>query len=273
MDKRMVFIGGGNMATCLLKGIVSSGYDKACLWVIDPNEHKRNHLADTLGIHTDHEAVEQIAAQAEVIVLAVKPHVVATALKPLVKVLAQCKALIISVAAGISLQSIAAFVGNNHPIVRAMPNTAVQVGYGATGLHANAHVNEQTRLWVTHLFTPVGKVQWLQTEAEIDAVIALSGSGPAYFLLMMEAMQAAGVALGLSETIAEELCVQTALGAAHLAASGELSAAKLRAQITSPGGTTQAAIKVLQQGGLEDLLLRAMQQAFMRAQALEEQKP
>ena len=260
------FIGGGNMARSLIGGLIRAGYPADALSVADPNDAIQAALASDFGIHTTNDN-QQIVDNCDVVVLAVKPQVlktVATAIRPGQRQ----HQLFLTVAAGIRTASLANWLDANTPIVRAMPNTPALVQSGATGLFANTHVSSGQRDLAESIMRAAGLVQWVEDEALMDAVTALSGSGPAYLFLVMEAMEKAGQAMGLSAETARLLTVQTAFGAAKLALEIEEDPAVLRENVTSPGGTTEQAIRVLREEGLEALFDRALRAARDRAQEL-----
>jgi len=260
------FIGGGNMARSLIGGLVSAGYPAKALSVSDPNESIRTALAADFGINATADN-QHIMDQSEVVVLAVKPQVMQAVTSNLR--IGQNKApLFLSVAAGIRTASLAHWLGIEAAIVRAMPNTPALVQSGATGLFANPHVNPEQRDLAESIMRAAGLVQWVEEENLMDAVTALSGSGPAYLFLVMEAMEKAAQKLGLPAETARLLTVQTAFGAAKLALEIEEDPAVLRENVTSPGGTTERAIQVLRQEGLEDMFDKALRAACDRAHEL-----
>jgi len=260
------FIGGGNMARSLIGGLVRAGYPAGALSVADPNDAIQAALTSDFGIHTTNDN-QQIVDNCDVVVLAVKPQVlktVATAIRPGQRQ----HQLFLTIAAGIRTASLANWLDTNTPIVRAMPNTPALVQSGATGLFANSHVSSGQRDLAESIMRAAGLVQWVEDEALMDAVTALSGSGPAYLFLVMEAMEKAGLAMGLPAETARLLTVQTAFGAAKLALEIEEDPAVLRENVTSPGGTTEQAIQVLREEGLEALFDKALRAARDRAQEL-----
>ena len=260
------FIGGGNMARSLIGGLIRAGYPAEALSVADPNESIRSALATDFGIQTTSDN-QQIADQCDVVVLAVKPQVlkdVATTLRTGQRQ----DQLFLTVAAGIRTASLSNWLGRDTPIVRAMPNTPALVQSGATGLFANSQVSEAQRDLAESIMRAAGLVQWVEDENQMDAVTALSGSGPAYLFLVMEVMEKAAQNLGLPAETARLLTLQTAFGAAKLALEIEEDPAVLRKNVTSPGGTTERAIQVLQQEGLEDVFNKALRAARDRAQEL-----
>lgn len=263
----ITFIGAGNMARSLIIGLLQ---DKAnvLLRVADPDPQQldaiRQHWPDVQATQDNTEALQG----ADVVVLAVKPQVMREVLEPLADLAQRTRPLVISIAAGIREAALNQWLGGNLPIVRCMPNTPALVQTGATGLVANAQVSQAQRNLAESILRAVGITVWFAEEASIDSVTAVSGSGPAYFFLVMEAMQAAAQNLGMSAEDAQLLVVQTALGAARLALESGEPAAELRRKVTSKGGTTEAALKVLNDGGLPALFEQALQAAAQRSREL-----
>ncbi|MEA3643743.1 MAG: pyrroline-5-carboxylate reductase [Lamprobacter sp.] len=266
---RIAFIGGGNMARSLIAGLVADGYEAANLSVSDPDTAKREALAEQFGITACAQTVEAIDA-AEVIVFCVKPQVAAVACREVGTLLSEPLPLVISVMAGVTEASILGWLGQPAPLVRAMPNTPVLVQSGAIGLHASAGTWAKQVNLAEEVMRAGGLTHWVKTEAELDTVTALSGSGPAYFFLFMEALEKAAIAEGLDPEGARLLSIQTALGAARMAVESDESPQQLRQRVTSPGGTTERAIAVFEEGGLPALTLRAVAAARHRAQELSE---
>lgn len=266
--QKIGFIGAGNMASALIQGLISQGTDAGSLLVTDIDADKPVTLARAHGIQAASEA--DIAAGADIIVLAVKPQVMQAACESLAAQLAQNsnKPLFISVAAGITLASLEQWLGNRPAVVRCMPNTPALVGKGATGLFANDEVNEQQRQATSEIMAAIGMSVWVPQETDLDAVTAVSGSGPAYFFLFMEAMQEAALDMGLDENLARALVRQTAAGAAELAAQSDDDVAELRRKVTSPGGTTEQAILSFEADQLRVIVARALQAARRRSQEL-----
>ncbi|MGK2913368.1 MAG: pyrroline-5-carboxylate reductase [Porticoccaceae bacterium] len=259
----LAFVGGGNMATSLIGGLIEKGYPAARITACDPVADCREQLASRFGIVATDDNRHAVAT-AEVVILAVKPQVmkaVATALRPALG----HNPLVISIAAGIPVASLQGWLGAGIPIVRCMPNTPALVQTGASGLFATARVSAAQRQQTEAILSAVGICLWVPREADIDAVTALSGSGPAYFFLVIEAMEQAGVRLGLSPAVARSLTLQTALGAARMALASDVDSAELRRRVTSPGGTTERAIDVFLAGGLPELFDAAMIAARDRA--------
>lgn len=255
--QKLAFIGAGNMASSIIGGLVGKGYPARAISACDPHEGTLERLKSLAPVRTTTDNFKAIA-DADVVILAVKPQVMKAVLQPLADVLRESRPLIISIAAGIEIRSIETWLGAELPIVRCMPNTPALVQTGATGLFANAAVSPAQRTQADTILRAVGIALWVSSEAEIDAVTAVSGSGPAYFFLVMEAMQAAGEKLGLTPDVAKQLTLQTALGAAQMAIASDVDAAELRRRVTSPNGTTERAIAAFEAGGLRDLFERAL---------------
>ncbi|MFM1604186.1 MAG: pyrroline-5-carboxylate reductase [Porticoccaceae bacterium] len=264
----IVFIGGGNMASCLVGGTIANGFDPDDILVSEPNEASRNRLKKEFGIAVS-EDNQAAVANATVVVLAVKPQImrkVTMALAPALK----DHAVVVSIAAGISVESLQGWLGSSVSIIRAMPNTPSLVLAGATALFANPLATAPQKDIVSKIFQAVGYCCWVKREDQINAVIAVSGSGPAYFFRILEIMQQVGQELGLSEEIARELASHTALGASQMAKQSASSPAELRRQVTSPGGTTERALSTFQKEGLETIFRRAMTSALERAEEMSE---
>ncbi len=266
---KIVFIGGGNMASCLIGGMIANGMASEKILVSEPGAEARQKLSELHGIETtaDNRAA---AGQATLLVLAVKPQIMAAVVKDLATALGH-KPAVVSIAAGIPIAALENWLGREIALVRAMPNTPALVKSGATGLFANPLLNDQQKQLVDQLFESVGYACWVEREALIDAVIAVSGSGPAYFFLILEAMQKIGRELGLPEQTAEALSLHTALGASRMALESDATAAELRKQVTSPGGTTQSAINSFEKQGLENTFRQAMTSAVNRAEQMSEE--
>jgi len=265
---RIAFIGAGNMAASLIGGLRAQGLDAAQIRASDPGAEQRAKIHAEHGIEM-FESNAQAVEGADVVVLAVKPQAmkaVCEALKPSLKP----EQLVVSIAAGITCASMNNWLGAQ-PIVRCMPNTPALLRQGVSGLYATAEVTGEQRQQAEQLLSAVGIALWLDSEAQLDAVTAVSGSGPAYFFLLIEAMTAAGEKLGLPRETASKLTLQTALGAAHMAVSSDVDAAELRRRVTSPNGTTEAAIKSFQANGFEALVEKALGAAAHRSAEMAEQ--
>jgi len=262
------FIGGGNMAEALIKGIVAAGiYAPENVLVSDIRDDRLEFLADIYGI-TVAESNSQVATGAETVVMSVKPQMMIEVLESVKDAIGSDR-LAVSIAAGITVANIAAVLGEV-AIIRVMPNTPALIGQGASALYANERAKPQLEKALS-VFSSVGKAVVVDEENLIDAVTAVSGSGPAYFFLLMEEMIRAGVELGLNEAVAKDLVLQTAKGAGLLAAEADKngeSPAELRRKVTSPGGTTEAAIKVFNEGKMGELVSAAITRARDRGREL-----
>jgi len=262
------FIGGGNMAEALIKGIVAAGiYAPENVLVSDIRDDRLEFLADIYGI-TVAESNSQVATGAETVVMSVKPQMMIEVLESVKDAIGSDR-LVVSIAAGITVANIAAVLGEV-AIIRVMPNTPALIGQGASALYANERAKPQLEKALS-VFSSVGKAVVVDEENLIDAVTAVSGSGPAYFFLLMEEMIRAGVELGLNEAVAKDLVLQTAKGAGLLAAEADKngeSPAELRRKVTSPGGTTEAAIKVFNEGKMGELVSAAITRARDRGREL-----
>jgi pyrroline-5-carboxylate reductase len=270
MAGEIVFIGGGNMGRALLGGLIADGTPAERLAAAEPDADRREALASEFGMLTAPHGGDLVGG-ASVVVLAVKPQVLKAVSQALAAHFGAARPLIVSIVAGVTEADIDAWLGGDFPVVRCMPNTPALVRQGISALHANARASAAQRQQAEHILRAVGSVGWVPDEAQLDAVTAVSGSGPAYFFAVMEAMEQAGVALGLTPEVARKLTLQTALGSAVLATQSGDAPATLRAQVTSPGGTTQAALEVLQAGGLAALFQDAIGAANRRAGELARQ--
>ena len=262
--QKIGFIGGGNMASSLLSGLIASGHSPQHLWVSDINPETLTTLAKNLNVNTSASNDELINA-VDVVVLAVKPQTLSSVAKSASPLIQQKKSLVVSIAAGISQHSLSQWLGADTAIERCMPNTPALVLTGATALHANVQVTPEQRNLAENIMRAVGIALWVNEESELDAVTAVSGSGPAYYFLLMEAMEKAALALGLNEVTARLLVQQTALGAAKIGLESSESPEQLRKRVTSPGGTTQKAIETFEQGGFTELVSKALHAARDRS--------
>lgn len=265
--QNIAFIGGGNMAASLIGGLVADGYAATNIWVSDPDASRLAALRERFFVQTTQSNLEA-AEHSAVWLLAVKPQTmqrVATGLAPQAL---QTRPLVISIAAGIRSADLERWLGGNQAIVRAMPNTPALVRSGASALYANALANHAQKSAAESILRAVGVAVWLEDETLMDAVTALSGSGPAYFFLVMEALEEAGVKSGLTRATARLLTLETAFGAAKIALESNESTAELRARVTSRGGTTEQALKVLEQGRLRELFEAALKAAQARSAEL-----
>lgn len=252
------------MARSLIGGLIANGVDTNRLFATDPNADQRQLISQQFGITTltdNNEAIEK----ADVVVLAVKPQIMHDVVANLANTIKGQSKLLISVAAGINLDAITHWLGEPAAIVRVMPNTPALIQAGAAALFANEHTNEAQKNTAEAMMRSVGTAIWLEDEALMDAVTALSGSGPAYFFYFMEAMEKAAIKMGLNNEQARLLTIETALGAAKMALLSSSDPAELRAQVTSPGGTTEQALNTFMQGNLEALVQEAMDAAKQRS--------
>jgi len=258
------FIGGGNMAASLISGLIASGHAPERIWVSDVNPSTLVALAEQHKVNISN-SNDVVVNAADVIVLAVKPQVLKAVALSVAALVQQQESLVVSIAAGISLSSLKLWLGTDTSIVRCMPNTPALVLTGATALCANEKVTAGQRTLAENILRSVGITLWVKDENDLDAVTAVSGSGPAYYFLLMEAMEKAAVELGLNEATARLLVQQTALGSAKIALESEETPEQLRKRVTSPGGTTQQAIETFQQGGFTELVSKALHAARDRS--------
>lgn len=264
MGERIAFIGGGNMATAIMGGMVRHGVPVALLDVVEPLADARARLHTDLGVQT-HASAGPFLDQAGVVVWAVKPQSfrdAAVAVAP-----HTTNALHVSVAAGIRSDSIAQWLANER-VVRTMPNTPALIGKGMTALFARPAVTAKDRTQVEQIIASTGEWLWVPSEPQLDAVTALSGSGPAYMFYLMEAMTAAGAEMGLAPEDAYRLAVATFIGAGELAKASPETPEVLRQRVTSKGGTTYAAISAMDEGGLKTIFSKALHAAHQRAKAM-----
>ena len=266
-DVTIAFIGGGNMARSLIGGLLADGVSPHHIWVADPNEACLHNLHDHLGVHITTDNKEAIL-HAQVAVLAVKPQTAKVVAQELAPTINAKLPLVISIAAGVRESHLMDWLGKNIAIVRTMPNTPALVGSGATALFANTAVSKEQKNLAESILRAVGMTLWVDDEALMDTVTALSGSGPAYFFLIMEALEDAGYRLGLPRDTARLLTLQTAFGAAKMALESTEELGTLRQRVTSPGGTTERAIKVLQDHHVAEVFVEALHAARQRSMEL-----
>jgi pyrroline-5-carboxylate reductase len=260
----IAFIGAGNMAGSLIRGLKTSGTPAGHIVAADPAQAQLNALAN-LGIKTTTDNAVAVDT-ADIVVLAIKPQITGSVLQQLPPL--KRHQLVISIVAGIDMRSLQDWLPNEQPIVRCMPNTPALLGAGITGLFANSSVNDAQRQEAQDILNGVGSSVWVAEETQLDAVTAVSGSGPAYYFLLMESMVASARALGLDADTSRKLVVQTARGAALMACEPDADPATLRRNVTSPGGTTEAALNVMQEQGLPTTVENALKAAKDRAEAL-----
>ena len=260
---KLAFLGAGNIAQAIIGGLITTGFDPDDICASDPSEEQLAKL-HKIGVKTSSDNLAAIA-EAEVVVLSIKPDVVEQICREISSMTAG--KLFISVAAGITATSLESWLQSSI-IIRCMPNTPALVMKGMTGLYATDAVSSEQREIADTILSAVGETLWFEEESKLDAVTAVSGSGPAYFFYIIEVMQAAALAAGLTQQESSTLVLQTALGAAEMALQSSEPAAELRRKVTSPGGTTAAALEVLQQEGLDEIFLHAVTAAKKRSEEL-----
>jgi len=260
----IAFIGAGNMAAALIGGLIADGTDPRQIIASDPDQAKCDLLSNSTGIRSTTDNQQAVSA-ADVVVLAVKPQVLQQVAHSLQGAVQERRPLVLSIAAGVLSQTLNDWLGGDVALVRCMPNTPAMLQCGATGLYATARASEAQREQAETIMRAVGLTTWVAEEALMDAVTAVSGSGPAYFFLVMEAMQAAAEQLGLDGDSARLLTLQTALGAARMAIESPDSPATLRERVTSPGGTTEQALLSFENDQLRETFARALQAARNRS--------
>jgi pyrroline-5-carboxylate reductase len=257
----IAFLGGGNMAAALIGGLLRQGYERGAISVIEVSAEARGRLAADLQVDA-RAAPDAMTDAADVLVLATKPQDLRTALSAFSGRLG--KKLVVSIAAGVRLEALSRWLGGHRKIVRCMPNTPALIGAGISALHAMPEVSMKEREAAQAILAAVGEVVWVDDERLLDPVTAVSGSGPAYVFWFIEQLAASGEKLGLPEETALRLALQTVLGAAKLAAQSDRSPAELRKQVTSKGGTTEAALKVFEREKLAERLAKALEAASRR---------
>lgn len=270
-EPKITFIGGGNMARAIYRGLVESGFPAENIGVVDPSEAAQS-AARASGLIRIAESATDADLSVDLIVLAVKPQITDIALSPLAHRVSST-ATVLSIIAGINSASLANLLGlpNDDAVVRSMPNTPALVGEGMTGLFSNSDQRAHGRILAERVMSAVGQCVWVSNESDLDLVTAISGSGPAYFFLFMESLADAAVELGMSPQTAHQLSVQTALGAAKLAQASDDGLAKLRENVTSPGGTTEQAIESFEASELRAIVMSATRAAKKRSIELSEE--
>jgi pyrroline-5-carboxylate reductase len=262
----ITFIGGGNMATALISGLVNPPRAHLEIRVCDPRDEARAHLERTFGVKTHTDAGLAIDG-ADVIVLAVKPQSMPVVLDTLAGKV-RPEQLVLSIAAGITIDSINGQLGERQAVIRSMPNTPALIGHGITGIVAGRTCSDPQRHQAEEILSAAGEIVWLDDEGLMDAVTAISGTGPAYYFLLTEALAAAAVSFGLPAETADRLASITCFGAGAMLASSPGEAAELRRRVTSPGGTTQAAMVIMEDGNFRELVRRAAEAARDRSREL-----
>lgn len=261
---QIAFVGAGNMASSIIGGLLDSGHPVDRISAADPFPASLERLREKAAIAV-YSNNAQAVQSADIVILAVKPQVMAEATASIADAVSANDAVVISIAAGVTIASMQARLQPKAAIVRCMPNTPALLQCGASGLFANDNCSEQQRDFAQLVLSAVGMTCWVNTEHELDAITALSGSGPAYFFLLIEAMIDAGKELGLDQEIATRLALQTSLGASRMALESDVDLVELRRRVTSPGGTTERAIQSFEQDGLRKTVATAMRAAADRA--------
>jgi pyrroline-5-carboxylate reductase len=265
------FVGGGNMAQAIIRGLLRAGHTASRLSVMDPSTEQREAIKEIDPSINVTEDSGLLANRCAILVLAVKPQIIADVATALSKQPRPAQQIIVSVAAGITLESLRNWFGESAPIVRVMPNQPALAGEGMSGLSATPAVDAAGRAAANYLLAATGKAAWFDDEQLMDAVTAISGSGPAYYYLIMEIMQDVAREFGFTADAARMLSTQTALGAATVATQGSDELAQLRQQVTSPGGTTAAALSTLEEAGIRDIFRNALSAARDRSVELGKQ--
>jgi pyrroline-5-carboxylate reductase len=267
MNLKAAFVGGGNMGGALIKGLIARGLAPRDIGVGEAVQARRIALADELGVHVTADNREAIDG-ADLVVLAVKPQDMSSTVQPLAEVLALRKPLVLSIAAGIRVADIESWCGAGVPVVRAMPNRPALNGAGATAMYAPAGLSAAHRGLAEQVLGAVGTTVWVGEEAALDVVTALSGSGPAYFFLLAELITDAAVNLGLERHSAHELAIQTLFGSGRMARDSDGDLARLRAEVTSKGGTTEAAVRAFDAANLRGIVASALEAATDRGREM-----
>ena len=261
------FIGGGNMAESLIGGLLASGHKASLIHVSEPDTNRRSRLSSEYGVNCVQDNVE-LVDRADLLLFAVKPQMLHQVALPLRQSIQASQPLIISIAAGVRSADLEQWLGGGLAIVRVMPNTPALVRAGASGLYASHLVSNEQKNQAESIMRSVGLTVWLENEAQMDIVTALSGSGPAYIFRVIEAMENAATRAGLARETSRLLSIETVLGAAKLAMESEDSPAELRQKVTSPGGTTEQGLNQLEQGGIEQLFQNTIDAAIDRSREM-----
>lgn len=264
---RITFIGGGNMARSLIGGLIGKGTDPGRIAIAEPRAEAREELERDFGVNTYADGTAAIK-DADVVVLAVKPQVLPGVCKELADKVASQAPLLVSIAAGIRTDQLERWLDGTPAIVRCMPNTPALIGAGATGMFANARVSAEQKRQAEELLETAGLAAWVEDEAQIDTVTGISGSAPAYYFLLVEALEDAAVARGLPRETARKLAAQTCMGAGRMMVEGTESPDALRKRVTSPNGTTQAALESFAADGLRQIVARAVEACARRGAEL-----
>jgi pyrroline-5-carboxylate reductase len=255
------------MASAIIGGMLESGFIAENIWTSAPNDSHLQTIKQRFGVRitTDN---RYCAQQADILVLAVKPQVMRQVCEDIAPLVQNTRPLVVSIAAGLEAATLDQWLGGGLPLVRVMPNTPSLVGKGAAGLFANDEVNEQQRESIESIFSNIGTALWVEQESLLHAVTGLSGSGPAYFFLMLEALEEVAVEAGLEAATARKLAIQTMAGAAEMAARSEYDPAQLKRNVMSPGGTTEQAVNTFEQGGMRELVGSAYRNAVKRSREM-----
>ena len=267
---KLAFIGGGHMTTSLVGGLRARGTEPADIVVSDPVAAQRDRLERDFGVRTASDNAAAIR-DADLVVLAVKPQDMAAAARSICAGLATRRRVVVSIAAGIRIANLSRWLGDGTPVVRTMPNRPALIGAGITAACAGPGVSDPERISVERVLAAAGPLVWLGDESLMDAVTAVSGSGPAYFFLLAEVLEEAGASLGLPRDVARQLAAHTALGAGRMLTESPDPAARLREQVTSKGGTTAAALAVLEHAGVRETVAAAVAAAARRSAELADQ--
>jgi pyrroline-5-carboxylate reductase len=260
MTQKILFIGAGNMATALIGGLVNGGVEPETIFASDINPAAMQELHKQYGVQVDGD-LQQMLAAVDTVVLAIKPQHMREVCQSFSTLLPTIRPLIVSIAAGIRIQAMTNWLGDETAIIRAMPNTPALINCGASGLFANSLARDEQKQSAESILAATGIVVWLDNEAQLDTVTALSGSGPAYFFRIMEGMIKSATELGLPADTARLLTLQTALGAATMASQGKYDLRELRRRVTSPGGTTEKGLQVMMDEDAIDLLMKQVIEA------------
>lgn len=261
------FIGAGNMASAIIGGMVAERFAPSQIWASAPDDRQLQGLSKRFGVNitTDN---RHCAAQSDVVVLAVKPQVMRAVCQDIHSVVQNTRPLIVSIAAGLDCQTLENWLGGGLPVLRCMPNTPALVGQGASALFATSAVTEAQRQLAEHIFSSVGLAVWLEAEEQMHAVTALSGSGPAYCFLFLEALEEAARNAGIAAPVARQLAIQTLAGAATMARDSGEEPGQLKRNVMSPGGTTEKAIRTFEAGKFPELVAQAYEAARKRSEEL-----
>ncbi|MGO1463549.1 MAG: pyrroline-5-carboxylate reductase [Marinobacter sp.] len=261
------FIGAGNMASAIIGGMLDSGFKASNIWASAPNDDHLQSIRKRFGISvtTDN---RYCAQQADMVVLAVKPQAMADVCRDIAPVAQNTRPLMVSIAAGLGTDTLDEWLGGGLPVVRVMPNTPSLVGKGSAGLFASKSVSDSQKTMVQSVFEGIGIAVWVDDEALLHGVTALSGSGPAYFFLMLEALETAATEAGVNAETARKLAIQTMAGAAEMAAKSNEDPAQLKKNVMSPNGVTEQAIHTFEDGGMRSLVKKAYNSAYKRSEEM-----